>query len=171
LHGIDIKSLFPYLGATLNSYHISMNSKTVQQHGRTGFMQFSKKVDYGLFLLLTLLKGTGGITSLRRIADENHISFYFLQKIALQLREAGLIKSERGKLGGYRLKRPPEKITVKDVIEALEGPIAVTQCLPQSGCRQRCSRENFCSARYGLQYVNEKIINSLNEITLINFIK
>lgn len=134
-------------------------------------MQFSKKVDYGLFLLLTLLKGTNGITSLRQIADENHISFYFLQKIALQLREAGLIKAERGKLGGYRLQKSPENITLKDVIEALEGPIAVTQCIPQNGCEHKCSRENFCHARSGLQHVNEKIIESLNSITLINFIQ
>ena len=134
-------------------------------------MQFSKKVDYGLFLLITLLKAENEIVSLRQIAEGNHISFYFLQKIALLLRRAGMIKSGRGKSGGYKLARPPQDITLKEIIEALEGPVSVVRCLPQSGCGFSCERENMCSAKSGLKYINDKLIDSLNETTLLDFIR
>ena len=134
-------------------------------------MQFSKKVDYGLFLLITLLKAENEIVSLRQIAEGNHISFYFLQKIALLLRRAGMIKSGRGKSGGYKLARPPQDITLKEIIEALEGPVSVVRCLPPSGCGFSCERENMCSAKSGLKYINDKLIDSLNETTLLDFIR
>ena len=133
-------------------------------------MQFSRKVDSGLFLLIELLKNPKGIRSLREIADANNMSFYFLQKVALELRKSGLINSQRGKMGGYKIIKSPDKVTLREIIEVLEGPVAVMHCLSKNSCGPVCERENSCHAKTGLQFINNTIIDSLEKTTLLNFL-
>lgn len=142
-------------------------------------------VDYGLFFLATLAQACTP-RSIRSIANEYDLSFSFLQKTANFLKRAGLIKAVRGKEGGYTLSKPVSAIMIQDIIEALEGPVAVTECLlPRSArsrrmCpgdalgfgrqRQTCIREPICSVRKGLTRLNEYIKAYTASKTLAEFI-
>lgn len=85
--------------------------------------------DYGLLLMVSLAGNSGnGPRSISEIANSLHLPPQFLEQITLELRRAGLIKSKRGKEGGYFLARPPGMISVVEVLEALEGPIRTVTC-------------------------------------------
>lgn len=134
-------------------------------------MNISQKTDYGLILLVHLCKNTPqNPYSLKDIAEANHISFYFLQKAALDLRKAGIIKSERGKHGGYRIVSDPGKITIIDVLEALEGPLALIQCLVHGSDGKKCTRQDICRIKNGFGKINERILKALSKFTLKDFI-
>lgn len=132
---------------------------------KPGFFQFSHKIDYGLFLMSELAKNDE-IKSLRIIADYNKMSFFFLQKVAFDLRKGGLIQADRGKNGGYRLTKSPQKISLKEILEALEGPMAVMHCLNHGPDEQTCVRESNCNMRGGLNFINEIISNALAKTSL-----
>lgn len=135
--------------------------------GSSGFLQFSSKLDYGLFLMTELARHSDAEPlSLRQIAEKNLMSFFFLQKVALDLRRAGLIKSDRGKNGGYTLAKTAQEISMKDIIEALEGPLAIVHCLSHGSEVQRCVRESWCNMRGGLETVNQIIIKAITEAKL-----
>ena len=88
-------------------------------------MRVSAKVDYALRAgaELAAVAGRGAVKG-DRIAQAQAIPFKFLENILLDLKHAGLVQSQRGAEGGYWLARPPEEITLADVIRAVEGPIA-----------------------------------------------
>jgi Rrf2 family cysteine metabolism transcriptional repressor len=105
----------------------------------------SKKSDYGLELMAALARNYGKKPlSLRRIARKHKLPFKYLEQVAFALKEAGLIKSKEGRAGGYSLKEAPEKITIAEVVEVLEGPIEVGACF---GCPKAfmCSQKNIWS--------------------------
>jgi Rrf2 family protein len=134
---------------------------------RPGLLHFSQKIDYGLLLMLELAKiSHSSVLSLRAVADENGISFFFLQKIALELRRAGLIHADRGKNGGYTLAKPASRISLKDILEALEGPLAIMHCLGHGEETAACVREETCGVRSGLEVVNGVIAKALSKTTL-----
>ncbi len=136
-----------------------------------GIFQLSQKVDYGLFLLIELAKaGSKEPLSLRNIAENNRMSFFFMQKVANDLRNASLITSTRGKLGGYVLAKSSRAITLKDILEALEGPVAVMHCLTHEVGTQSCVRENSCTVRPGLTAINQILLKALTKTTLENLI-
>lgn len=137
---------------------------------QSGSLHLTKKIDYGLFLLAVLVKQKKGEQcSIKMIAEENNIPFSFLQKIANELQKKGLIKSERGKYGGCRLAKSPGKITLKHVIEALEGPIQITNCTC-TDCTP-CDRSKFCLIKKGLQKMNKELEKFFLSKTLKDFIK
>jgi Rrf2 family transcriptional regulator, cysteine metabolism repressor len=86
-------------------------------------MKLSAKTEYACIAMVQLAKeyGNGDPLLIRRISDEHGISANFLVQILLQLNRASLVASRRGTLGGYRLARRPSKITLAEVIEAMEG--------------------------------------------------
>lgn len=136
-----------------------------------GFLQFSQKLDYGLFLLIELARiqhwegRAADPLSLRNFAEANGMSFLFMQKVAFELRRAGVVRADRGKNGGYLLARPASEITLKEVIEVLEGPLSVMHCLIP-GSSSTCSRKPGCKMRHGLGTVNEAIVNIFTKTTL-----
>jgi len=92
-------------------------------------MQLSRKADYGLRLVLELAKVyPNGRVATHEIAKRQAIPEPFLAKIVAELARSGLVVSKRGSGGGVFLARPPEEITLLDVIEALDGPIAFAPC-------------------------------------------
>ncbi len=108
-----------------------------------GLMQIPRRVDYGLRAVIYLSgQDPNKCCSIAEIARQQGLPRKFLEKIIQDLIRAGLIKSKRGSCGGYALARSPDEISFYDVIEALEGPIAVNACMdPQTGCGQapRCT--------------------------------
>lgn len=137
---------------------------------KTGFLNFSQKVDYGLFLLTQLaIASTDKPVSLKEIANEQGLSFFFLQKVAADLRREGLIVAARGKTGGYRLLKAQKEITMKEVLEAIEGPISLLACL-NHGEHSICLREDSCLIKKGLGSINREIIRTLENFTLFDFL-
>src|SRR3989338_4476358 len=113
-------------------------------HQRSGALHITQKVDYGISILTAM---GNKATSIKQIADAQGLPLPFLQKIAGKLQEAQLIKAERVKYGGYRLKKPVGKISMKEVIEALEGPIAIVPCLRKS--EKECKHKPHCTIHPG----------------------
>ncbi|MBI5771996.1 MAG: Rrf2 family transcriptional regulator [Verrucomicrobia bacterium] len=93
-------------------------------------MKISVKIDYACRVMAELARrhGTGGLTQIEELARTEAVPANFLAQILGKLREAGLITSRRGNLGGYALARPPEQISLHDILLAVEG-----HCLHLSG--------------------------------------
>ncbi len=87
-------------------------------------MRISAKVDYALRASIELAAAAPGQIKGERLAAAQSIPHKFLENILVDLRNSGLVASQRGAEGGYRLARSPAEITVADVIRAVEGPIA-----------------------------------------------
>ncbi len=142
-------------------------------------LPFSQKVDLALFFLSALHKHDTlnknkdkTPLSVKTIAKKNNISFYFLQKIAVNLKKAGIIRAIRGKAGGYNLTRKAEEISLKDVIEGLEGHIAIVPCLREHHDRTTplCERESCCQMKQGMEKMNKEIENILQSHSLMTLI-
>ena len=129
-----------------------------------GLMQIPRRVDYGLRAVIYLSgQGADRCCSIGEIAKQQGVPKKFLEKIVQDLVRGGVVKSKRGASGGYQLARAPEAISFCDVIEAIEGPIAVNACLDhQLGCDQipRCVMIGVWSA------VQDKIIEVLSRTTI-----
>lgn len=87
-------------------------------------MNVTAKVDYAVRAMVELAAAEGGPLKVEAIATAQEVSLGFLENILLELRHARLVRSQRGREGGYRLARPAEEITVADVIRTVEGPLA-----------------------------------------------
>jgi Rrf2 family protein len=87
-------------------------------------VRISAKVDYAIRAMVELAAAPPGTVKVERVATEQRIPRNFLENILLDLRHAELVASRRGVEGGYRLARPPEEISIADVIRAVEGPLA-----------------------------------------------
>jgi Rrf2 family protein len=87
-------------------------------------VEISARADYGIRALAELTAIGGGPRTVTELAEAQAIPARFLQNILLQLRRRGLVQSQRGTEGGYRLARPPEEINLAEVMRALEGPLA-----------------------------------------------
>jgi Rrf2 family protein len=106
-----------------------------------------------------------GPVSLAEVARTQGISQAYLEQIAIDLRRAGLLRSRRGAQGGYFLTRAPDATTAGDVIRALEGSILPVQCMVEEKCSP-CSIEEECSARSIWQQVRNRLVETLDSITL-----
>ena len=97
-----------------------------------GVMQIPRKVDYGLRAAIYLsTQDPARNCSVAEISERQGVPRKFLEKIIQNLTHGGLVKSKRGPDGGYTLARSPSEISFQDIIEALEGPIAVNVCMDQ----------------------------------------
>lgn len=144
--------------------------KTRKTQKLSGSLRLTKQVDYALFFLVSLAKNKSlEVTSIKQIAKENNLSFSFLQKVAGVLQRGNLIKSGRGKYGGYSLSKKPNLLTLKEILEVLEGPISITPCF-NSNVSKTCSQKDFCKIRSGLKKINEEIKKAFLSKTLKYFI-
>jgi len=127
-------------------------------------LQFNKEVDYAVQLLLALKTlPEGQLLSLRNFSKDSKISFLFLQRIAFKLKNAGIVKSVKGAQGGYCLAQKPQKITFKNVVDALEGECVVANCLRAGFC---CEKQKTCKVHDVFSNINTKISEYLNNINL-----
>lgn len=96
-------------------------------------MLFSTKAEYGVRLMVELGRQPGSRpVSLNAIAEAERLPLSYLEHLVAKLRKAGLVTSTRGAHGGYRLAHPAEEITMIEVVEALEGPIAPMECFHET---------------------------------------
>ncbi|MEJ2211122.1 MAG: Rrf2 family transcriptional regulator [Anaerolineae bacterium] len=129
-------------------------------------MRVSARELYGLRAMGAFARHFGqGPLSLAEVARTQGISQPYLEQIAIDLRRAGLLRSRRGAQGGYYLARAPETTTAGDVIRALEGAILPVQCMDEEKC-QPCAREDECTARGIWEEVRDRLVETLDAITL-----
>ncbi len=127
-------------------------------------IKLSRITDYGIVLLAHLAGGDDGSSrSAREIARDTRLPAPVVSKILKSLAREGLLVSHRGAKGGYSLARAPEKISVPEMIGALEGPIGLTQCTVHPGA---CAQEATCHVREPWQQINQAVSEALSRITL-----
>lgn len=126
-------------------------------------LKLGKLTDYGTVVMTTLAAEPDILRNAQDLAARTRIAAPTVSKLLKMLAKGGLVESVRGAHGGYRLTRAPAAITVADVIGALEGPIAVTQCAVHSGS---CSLESDCGTRTNWRLINTAIRQALEAVTL-----
>jgi Rrf2 family protein len=110
-------------------------------------MWISRKTDYATRAMLALaLLPPGDSLKSHEIAARTHIPVSFLEQIMGQLRGAGLVRSERGPAGGYRLNHPPGDITLEKLVRLFQGPLAPIACATRSE-PEECPMDPFCSLK------------------------
>ncbi|HEY7290415.1 MAG TPA: Rrf2 family transcriptional regulator [Vicinamibacterales bacterium] len=131
-------------------------------------LRLSKKADYALMAMKHLAlrgdRGSAGSSSAREIAELYDIPIELMAKVLQRLVRRGLLLSHQGTRGGYQLARVPAQISVADVIQAIDGPVAVTACSGDEG--QQCEQFSKCNVRDPLWRVRERILAALGECTI-----
>jgi len=126
-------------------------------------LRMSKLTDYGTLVLSQLAASGAEPASAGVVADRTHIALPTVSKLLKTLTRCGLVVSTRGAQGGYALARAPEEITAADIIDALEGPVAITECSATDGA---CTLESWCRVGNAWQRINLSIREALKQITL-----
>ena len=112
-------------------------------NGEVQLMKISTKGRYAIRLMLDLAEhSNNGNVSLKDISDRQNISLKYLEQIVNMLSRAGLVRSQRGSNGGYRLERPADKISTGDILRITEGNIAPVACLEDE--ENTCPRAAQC---------------------------
>ncbi len=121
-------------------------------------MQITRQADYAVRAVLHLARNGEQRTATSTIAEEQRIPPSFLAKIVSQLSIAGLLHTSRGARGGVTLARNPKEITLLEVIEAIDGPIQLNECVSDNGA---CSFEDNCPLRPVWCEAQDELINRL----------
>jgi Rrf2 family protein len=131
-------------------------------------MRISTKIRYGTRAMLQLAFHYGeGPIDLKEIAKKEDISLKYLEQVIIPLRTAGLIKSTRGSKGGYSLAKPPSKICLSDLIEVLDGPIDLVECLKDP---KGCSKSPSCVTRDIWKEASDAIHKVFSAITIAEMV-
>ena len=127
-------------------------------------MRISTKIRYGTRAMVELASHYGeGPIELREVAKNENISLKYLEQVIIPLRSAGLVKSVRGSKGGYSLAKPPSEICISDLVEILEGPVYLVECLRDP---KACQRSSICVSRDIWEEVSDGINRIFHSVTL-----
>jgi Rrf2 family protein len=130
-------------------------------------IRLSKRTDYGLMAIrLLALLPEGTCRSARAIAREHRIPQALMAKLLQRMARRGLVASHHGTKGGYQIARPPATITLREIVEAIEGPMAVVECLDPS--RPECCQDATCTVKTPLHQVQRRILEMLGRTTVID---
>ncbi len=127
-------------------------------------LRMTKQADYGIVLLTRMAIDPERWFNASQLAELVHLPLPTVSKILKILARADLLESHRGVKGGYCLARLPAEITMAEIISALDGPIAVTECIDDAP--GECSQESICAIRENWQRINNSIRSALEGITL-----
>src|SRR5688500_1484527 len=126
-------------------------------------LRIGKLTDYATVILASMAADRTRLQNAGALAERTHIAAPTVSKLLKQLQRSGLVNSTRGTHGGYQLARAPEQITAAEILDALEGPLALTECSSGAG---QCCIEHSCSVGRAWQRLNLAIRRSLGEISL-----
>ena len=129
-------------------------------------MRLSSLADYAVVMMSAAARHCGGVARLNAtsLAEETGLPLPTVQKLVSRLSAAGLIESARGTGGGFRLSRPAAAISLADIVEAIEGPIAMTSCV--EGGRHDCCIEENCRVKPHWNVVNGAVKGALAGVSL-----
>jgi len=129
-------------------------------------IRITRETDYGIVLMTTMARDANPPYSAATLAKQRGLPLPMVSKILKVLARAGLLLSQRGALGGYSLARQPEEITAADIIDALEGPIAITECSVAD--LHACLHEENCVVSGHWHRINGAIREALKNISLLD---
>ncbi len=131
-------------------------------------MRINTRVRYAIRMMADLAKHGGGQpVALHDVAARQNLPKMYLSQLTAPLKRGGLIKSIWGNRGGYVLNRPASEITLLDIIEAVEGPIALLDCVADPG---GCERSDFCECVGVWRTINESMVATLENYSLADLI-
>lgn len=126
-------------------------------------LRLSKLTDYAIIVMTALGAEPRRVFSAADLAEQTHLEPPTVAKVLKVLAKSGLIESFRGAHGGYRLQREAARISVAEVITAMEGPIGVTECSVHEGL---CAQESVCELRSNWRRISQAIEIALADVTL-----
>ncbi len=124
-------------------------------------LRISRLTDYATVVLASLAGGR--LESAADIAERTRIGLPTVSKLLKELQHAGLVRSVRGARGGYQLARPAGSINAAEIIDAVEGPVALTEC---AGTASHCGIEATCLVGHGWQRISRAIRRALVDVSL-----
>lgn len=128
-------------------------------------IKLGKMTDYAVVILSEIARaGQDNVVKVSSLVETTGLSKTTIAKLTKILVKGKILTSSRGMLGGYALAMPPHEITMKDVITAVEGPVALTSCLDHTSTN--CLIQNVCQVRGNWEKVNNEIIESLQRVTI-----
>lgn len=126
-------------------------------------LRISKLTDYGTVVLAFLASSPEKRQTASAVAEHTRIALPTVSKLLKSFHRAGLLHSARGARGGYLLSRPASAISAAAIIDAIDGPVAITEC---SGDHSTCDFETDCRTGGAWQHINDAIRRSLDDISL-----
>ena len=126
-------------------------------------LKISKLTDYGTLVMSGLAKSRDEFVTSAALADEVGVASPTVAKLLKRLTRAGLVESLRGHQGGYRLARVPQQISVAEIIQALDGPLGLTECSADGGS---CDHEPNCNVKVNWQKISQVVANALEQVSL-----
>lgn len=126
-------------------------------------LRLSKLTDYGTVVMTHMAREPSRIYSATEVAAAIGVTVSTASKILKMLARENLLQSLRGSRGGYLLSRPPSEISIAQVIDAMEGPVGLTECSAAAGL---CAQEGSCAIRANWQRINRVILDALSDVTL-----
>ena len=127
-------------------------------------IRLSRLADYGLVLMGRMAARPATVHTAVGLAEETQLPMPTVAKLLVRLTQGGLLLSHRGAKGGYQLARPPAEISVGDIVVAVDGPIALTQCLEHG--TGACDVEPICPTRRGWNRLNDAVKRAFSEVSL-----
>jgi FeS assembly SUF system regulator len=126
-------------------------------------LRISKMTDYAIMVMVELHASGGDVLSAHALADRSHLELPTVSKVLKLLVNMNLVDSYRGPNGGYSLERKAEDISVAEIIAAIEGPIAMTECSAEEGL---CAQESICNLRGNWQRISIAVANAMEGVSL-----
>ena len=126
-------------------------------------LRVSKLADYGTVVMASMAREPHRVHSAADVATRIGLAAPTVSKILKTLARNGLVTSSRGAKGGYRLRCDPAQISVAQIIDAMDGPIGMTECSTTPGM---CSQEAACTVRANWQTINHIVLDALQRVTL-----
>ena len=126
-------------------------------------LRVTKLTDYATVVLSTLAEAPERVHNATELAERARLELPTVSKLLKTLTQAGLVHSFRGSTGGYRLAMPASQITLIEIVEAIEGPLGMTEC---SGEHSSCEHETHCGVRSKWQRINDVVADALRAVSL-----
>ena len=133
-------------------------------------MRLSVRGEYALRALLVLARDyqeDDSVVRIQEVSDRQNIPKRFLEQILNDLKSAGIVESKRGVAGGYRLRRPPERVTLAEIVRHIEGPLAPVSCVSERFYEKcSCPDESRCAIRSVMKETRDAIVKVMEGVTL-----
>ena len=131
-------------------------------------LRVTKLTDYATLVLTVLAARPGDVLSAPDLAEHAGLEAPTVAKLLKPLAQAGLVEGFRGANGGYRLARDPSAISLVEIVEAMEGPLGMTECSLHDG---HCGIEQSCDVRANWRRINDVVADALRGISLAEMLR
>jgi Rrf2 family protein len=132
-------------------------------------MRITSESDYAL-RIITAMSKKDGVTDAKTLAEETNVTLRFTLKILNKLVGGGIAESYKGSKGGYKLKLSADKISLKMIIELIDGPIAIVRCLESAECCSLNQDKTACEYHHIFDYISLDLASKLGKITILDVI-